>query len=198
MRGLYEIVLAAASLPVGLWLYFRRTRPALAYAGARPAAFAIAAIALVLGVVGGAVRLVDLLIEFPIEIDRLLTPSGVAMAGGILALIAAGSAPKLVARLSGGPDPSVAPRYLANYYARWWGRDGYSPERAVGVVKWLTKHLEELEPPVDRALVSELVSELAAYRAAAGLGSASGAAAREHLKLRLASVRPVDPFGARW
>lgn len=198
LRGLFEIVLAAATTPVALWLYYRRTRPTLAYVGAKPVAFRIVVTCMLIAIFGSVVRLFDLLIEFPVDVDRALSRSGYAMAGGMLLFLLMGLVPGAVVRLTGGSDPSVAPRYLVNYYARWWSRDDFSPQRALGMVKWLSKHLEELKPPVDRSIVQRWIGELAAYRAAVARGPASEECARAHLRAELASVAPVDPFGGYW
>lgn len=188
-----HIIAGVLVLPVAWWLYAHCARPLLASEGARPVAFAVAAVAgvmlVVLEVLGGIFAALVLLS------DRALTFRSLAPFidyGAVAAAVLLGVvifAPAFAARLSGGPDSEIRLRFVVDAFGSRWRKVAGDATAERTEAEWLARSVSGLGqsawlvdggPAVEDYLEADTPSEV------------SGA--RTRIADMLASNRPFDPI----
>jgi len=106
------------------------------------------------------------------------------------------SRPTWLVRTIGGPDPSAPVRYMLCWYRRQWPEFAASASSVQRFVYGLQRALGDLADPADTALIEFWSRQLNHVAHSAKLGNTSLKAAQDELAAALASVKPVDRFGA--
>ena len=192
-----DLVLSAvlALIPAALapWFYLHCARPSMAMRGARPIAFSMAILASMVLVLAEMVRVVDMFVEFPSNLDRAL--DGMFYLPLAFAIPAAGYfAPGILVTLTGGPDKTVPTRFLVTRAWAWWRRD-YGERRAARTVRWLIDELEKLPSGLRDAETEQWLRELYALREEWMAGELEVVSIDlETLSGRLRAAAPVEPL----